>query len=57
MLTRHEHKGIISAVKRTDFVTDRMPYIILRDHWYDIFIPNVHAPPDNKSDDNKEQVL
>jgi hypothetical protein len=27
------HKRIISAVKRVEFVSDRMPYIILRGRW------------------------
>jgi hypothetical protein len=28
------HKRIISAVKRVEFVSDRMTYIILRGRWY-----------------------
>jgi hypothetical protein len=27
------YKRIISAVKRVEFISDRMSYIILRDHW------------------------
>jgi hypothetical protein len=27
------HKRIVSAVKRVEFVSDRMSYIILRDSW------------------------
>jgi hypothetical protein len=27
------HKRIISAVKRVEFVSDKMSYIILRGHW------------------------
>jgi hypothetical protein len=30
------HKRIISAIKRAEFVTDRMSYTILRGRWYDI---------------------
>jgi hypothetical protein len=38
------HKRIISAVKRVEFVSDRMSYIILRGRWCDIIVLNVHAP-------------
>jgi hypothetical protein len=34
------HKRIITAVKRVEFVSDRMSYII---HWYYIILLNVHA--------------
>jgi hypothetical protein len=37
------HKGIISAVKRVEFVRNRMSYIILRGRWCDIIVTNVHA--------------
>jgi hypothetical protein len=42
------HKRIISAVKRVDFVTDRMSYIILRDYWWHFNVLNVHAPTEDK---------
>jgi hypothetical protein len=42
------HKRIISAVKRVEFVSDRMLYIILRGHWCDIIVLNVHAPTEDK---------
>jgi hypothetical protein len=45
------HNRIISAVKRVEFGSDRMSYIILRGRWYDITVLNVHAPTQNKSDD------
>jgi hypothetical protein len=41
-------KRIISAVKRVEFVSDRMSYIILRDHWCHILVLNVHAPTEDK---------
>jgi hypothetical protein len=49
------HKRIISAVKRVEFVTERMSYtcIILRGHWCDIIILKVHAPTEDKIDDMK----
>jgi hypothetical protein len=37
------HKKIISAVKRVEFVSDRMTYIILRGCWFDIIVLNGHA--------------
>jgi hypothetical protein len=33
----------ISAIKRVEFVSDRMSYIILKGHWCDTVL-NVHAP-------------
>jgi hypothetical protein len=44
------HKRIISAVKRVEFVSDRMSYIILRGRWCHIIVLNVHAPTDDKID-------
>jgi hypothetical protein len=48
------HKRIISAVKRVEFVSDRMPYIILRGRWCRIIVLNVHAPTEDKTDDVKD---
>jgi hypothetical protein len=48
------HKRIISAVKRVDFVSDGMPYIILRGRWCHIIVLNVHAPTEVKTDDVKD---
>jgi len=45
---------IISAVKRVEFVSDRMSYIILRGCWCNIIVWNVHAPSDEKSNDSKD---
>jgi hypothetical protein len=36
------HQGIRLAVKRITFINDRMSYMILRGHWYDIVL-SVHA--------------
>jgi hypothetical protein len=47
------HKRIISAVKRAEFVSDRMSYIILRGHWFYINVLNAHAPTEEKIDDVK----
>jgi hypothetical protein len=35
------HKRILSAVKRVEFVSDRMSYIILRGCWFHINVLNV----------------
>jgi hypothetical protein len=46
------HKRIISAVRRVEFVSDRMSYIILRGRWCNIVV-NVHAPCEDMSNDIK----
>jgi exonuclease III len=48
------HKRIISAVKRLEFVSDRMSYIILRGHWCHIIVLNVHARTEDKTHDVKD---
>jgi hypothetical protein len=45
------HKRIISAVRRVEFVSDRMSYIILRGRWCNIIVVNVHAPCEDTSND------
>jgi hypothetical protein len=48
------HKRIISAVKRVEFVSDRVSYIILRGRWCHIIVLNVHSPTEDKTDDVKD---
>jgi hypothetical protein len=48
------HNRIISAVKRVEFVSDRMSYIIVKGHWCDIIVLNVHAPTEEKDDHIKD---
>ena len=43
-----------TAVKRVEFVRDRMSYIVLRGRWCNIIVLNVHAPIEEKSDDSKD---
>jgi hypothetical protein len=43
-----------SAVKRVEFVSDRMSYIILRGRWCHIIVLNVHAAAEDKADDVKD---
>jgi exonuclease III len=45
------HKGIILAVKTVEFVSDRMPYIILRGRWCEVIVLNVHGPTEDKTDE------
>jgi exonuclease III len=49
------HKRIISAVRRVEFVGDRMSYITLRGRWCNIIVLNVHTPCEDKSDDVKDR--
>jgi hypothetical protein len=44
------HNGIISAVTRVEFVSDRMSYITLKGRWCDIIVLNVHAPNEDKDE-------
>jgi hypothetical protein len=44
------HKGIISAVKRVEFISDKMPYIMLRGGWCHVIVLNVHAPTEDRID-------
>ena len=45
---------IASAVKRVEFVSDRVSYIVLRGRWSNIIVLNVHAPSEEKSDESKD---
>jgi exonuclease III len=48
------HKRIMSAVRKVEFVSDRMLYVILRGCWCNIIVLNVHAPSEDKSNDVKD---
>jgi hypothetical protein len=50
------HDRIILAVKRVAFLNERMSYITLKGHWYDIVL-NVYAPTEDKDDDIKDSFL
>jgi exonuclease III len=47
------HNRIISALKRVDFVRDRISYITLKGRWCDIVL-NVHASTKDKDDAIKD---
>jgi hypothetical protein len=46
----------MSAIKKVEFVSDRMTYIILRGRWCNNIVLNVHAPTEDKIN-YKGQVL
>ena len=48
------HHRIVSSVKRVEFVSDRMSYIVLRGRWCNIVFLNVHPPSEEKRDDSKD---
>jgi len=47
------HHRIVSAMKRVEFISDRLSYIMLRVRWH-IIVVNVHAPSEEKSDESKD---
>jgi len=47
------HRRIVSAVKRVEFVSDRLSYIVLRGRWRNVILVNVHAPSEEKSKELK----
>jgi exonuclease III len=49
------HKRIISAVRRVEFVSDRMSYITLRGRWSNILVVSVNAPCEDTSDVIKDR--
>jgi len=44
----------VSAVKRVEFVSDRLSSIVLRGRWRNIIVVNVHATSEEKSDESKD---
>jgi hypothetical protein len=48
------HQRIASAVKRLEFVSDRISYIVLRGRWCNIIVLNVHAPSVENSCESKD---
>ena len=50
------HHRIVSAVKRVEFVGDRLSYTVLRGHWHNIIVVNVHAPSEEKGDESKDSI-
>ena len=48
------HHNIVSAVRRVEFVNDRMSYIVPRGSWCNIIVLNVHEQSEEKSEDSKD---
>jgi exonuclease III len=48
------HKGLISAVKKVEFVSDRMSYIILKGRRCDVILLNIYFPTEDKINDMKD---
>jgi len=48
---------ILSALKRVDFVSNGLSYIVLRFRWPNINVVNVHAPSEEKSEDLKDSFM
>ena len=38
------YRRMVSEMKRVEFVSDRLSYIVLRGLWRNIIVVNVHAP-------------
>jgi hypothetical protein len=47
------HHRIGSAVKRVEFFSHRMSYIVLSGCWFKYIVQNMQAPSEEKSDDSK----
>ena len=48
------HRRIVSsAVKRVEFFSGRLSYIVLRGRWRNIIVVNVHAPSEGKCGESK----
>jgi len=48
------HHRLGSALKRVEYVTSTVQYIVLRGHWHNIIVFNVRAPIENNNDDSKD---
>jgi hypothetical protein len=51
------HHRRVTQFNRLEFVSDRMSCIVLRGHWFNFIVLNMHALSENKSDDKKKDSL
>jgi hypothetical protein len=43
----------MSAVKKVDFISDKMSYIVMRGSWFNIFVLSVHVTSEEENDVSK----
>jgi hypothetical protein len=48
------HQRIVPTVKKVEFVSDRMPYIVLRSRWFNIIAISARTPTEEKNDNSKD---
>ena len=51
------HRRMLSAVKRVEFVSYKLSYIVLRGRWPNIILVNVHAQSEGKSEGSKDSFM
>ena len=51
------HHGVVSAVKRVEFVSNRMSHIVLRGCWCNIIVLDALAPHEKISGDSKDSFM
>jgi hypothetical protein len=44
----------VSAVKRLEFVSDRISYIVPGGLWFNIIVLDMHEPSEEKGDESKD---
>jgi Exonuclease III len=49
------HRRIRSAIKKVEFISDRVSCITLKGRWCDIIVLNVYAPSEDREDDIKDR--
>jgi hypothetical protein len=48
------HQSTVPAVKKVEFVSDSMSYIVLRSRWCNIIVLNVHVATEEKNNNSKD---
>jgi hypothetical protein len=48
------YQRIVPAVKKAEFVSNRISYIVLSGRWCNIIVLNAHVPTEEKNDDSKD---
>ena len=48
------HQRTTTSVKRVEFVSDRMSYIVLTGHWCNIIVLKLHIRNEEKSNNSKD---